>query len=53
MQASPYDLSAYGERPVAIETSDGKAEYVSRQRELASRASVLRRRLVETCENVL
>ncbi len=53
MQASPYDLSAYGERPVAIETSDGKAEYVSRQRELANRASVLRRRLAETCENVL
>ena len=53
MQASPYDLSAYGERPVTIETSDGKAEYVSRQRELASRASVLRRRQVETCENVI
>jgi hypothetical protein len=49
MQASPYDLTAYGERAVAIETSEGKAEYVSRQRELADRASLLRRRLIEVC----
>ncbi|HEY7176370.1 MAG TPA: 3-methyladenine DNA glycosylase [Micromonosporaceae bacterium] len=53
MQASPYDLTAYGERAVAIETSDGKAEYVARQRALGERASVLRTRLIEVCEGVL
>ena len=53
MQASPYDLSAYGEPAVAIETAEGKAEYVGRQRELGARASVLRRRLVEVCEHLL
>lgn len=46
MQASPYDVSAYGLEPVTIETPDGKAEYVRRQREFAERAGVLRGRLV-------
>jgi hypothetical protein len=53
MQASPYDLSAYGEAAVAIETAEGKAEYVSRQRELGARAAVLRRRLIEVCEELV
>jgi len=35
MQASPYDVSAYGLEPVAIETPGGKAEYVRRQRGFA------------------
>lgn len=53
MQASPYDLSSYSERAVAIETSEGKAEYVGRQRELSERASQLRNRLIEVCELLL
>jgi len=53
MQASPYDLSSYGLEPVAIETADGKAEYVTRQRGFAERSAVLRRRLVEVCERLL
>lgn len=53
MQASPYDLTAYGERAVAIETHEGRAEYVSRQRELGSTASALRRRLIDLCEHLL
>lgn len=48
MQASPYDVSSYGLEPVAIETPDGKAEYVRRQRDFAERADVLRHRLVAT-----
>jgi hypothetical protein len=52
MQASPYDLAAYGLVPVAIETPDGKAEYVSRQRDLAVSAAVLRSRLIEVCEGL-
>jgi hypothetical protein len=50
MQASPYDLRAWGAEPVAIETADGKAEYVRRQRGFAARGQDLRRRLVEALE---
>ena len=53
MQASPYDVTTYGLDPVAIETPDGKAEYVARQRGFAERGNVLRLRLVEVCESVL
>jgi hypothetical protein len=52
MQASPYDLSAHGEAPVAVETADGKAEYVSRQRRFAERAAGLRTRLTDVCERL-
>ena len=37
MQASPYDLSAFDVPPVRIETAEGKAEYVERQRAFAER----------------
>ncbi|MET8907240.1 3-methyladenine DNA glycosylase [Micromonospora sp. NPDC004551] len=53
MQASPYDFSSYGEPPVAIETPEGKAEYVARQREFAQRAGRLRARLIEVCATLL
>jgi hypothetical protein len=53
MQASPYDVSSYGLSAVAIETPDGKAEYVRRQRVLATRTQDVRRRLVAVCEQVL
>lgn len=49
MQASPYDLTAHGHEPVAIETPAGKAEYVERQRALSERAAGLRESLVEVC----
>lgn len=42
MQASPYDVTAYGLEPVAIETPEGKAEYVRRQRGFAERSAGLR-----------
>src|SRR5664279_2710834 len=45
MRASPYDLSALGYRPVAIETAEGKAEYVAAQREFGRAAQLLRERL--------
>lgn len=47
MQASPYDCSSLGFEAIAVETSDGKAEYVRRQRELAKRATPLRQKLVD------
>jgi hypothetical protein len=53
MQASPYDLSSYGLPAVAVETPDGKAEYVRRQREVTVRAGVLRQGLLEVCERLL
>jgi len=43
MEASPYDLAEWGYSPVPIETSEGKAMYVTRQRALADRAQDLRR----------
>ncbi len=53
MQASPYDVSSLGERTVAIETVEGKAEYIARQRDFADRASALRTRLIDVCRTVL
>lgn len=46
MEASPYDLSALGVAPVRIETAEGKAEYVARQRGFTERSNDLRRRLL-------
>lgn len=46
MAASPYDLEDWGVEPVRIETADGKAEYVRRQREFADRANSLRQAIV-------
>ncbi|MFJ4160457.1 3-methyladenine DNA glycosylase [Microbacterium testaceum] len=47
MQASPYDLTDWGYAPVAIETPEGKAEYVVRQRALSERGQALRRAVVD------
>ncbi|QPK80162.1 3-methyladenine DNA glycosylase [Corynebacterium lizhenjunii] len=46
MEASPYDCRDWGFGVVPIETPEGKAEYVRRQRELARRATSLRRELI-------
>ncbi|WP_233491233.1 3-methyladenine DNA glycosylase [Blastococcus sp. TBT05-19] len=53
MRASPYDLSAHGYEPVAIETADGKAAYVTAQRGFAERGAVLRQRLIDVCDALL
>jgi hypothetical protein len=53
MAASPYDVSSYGVEAVAIETPEGKAEYVRRQRAFAGRAQELRARLLDVCDTVL
>jgi hypothetical protein len=50
MRASPYDLSGLGEAPVAVETAEGKAEYVAAQRMFAERGANLRRRLLAVCD---
>ncbi|WP_432565336.1 3-methyladenine DNA glycosylase [Kineococcus sp. SYSU DK003] len=53
MRASPYDVSSMGYTPVAIETPEGKAEYVRAQREFAGRADPLRAALVAVCDALL
>jgi hypothetical protein len=53
MRASPYDLRGLGWAPVAIETPEGKAEYVAAQRGFAARGAVLRERLLEVCRALL
>ncbi|WP_110589019.1 3-methyladenine DNA glycosylase [Microbacterium suaedae] len=47
MEAAPYDLRAFGIDPVRIETAEGKAEYVHRQRAFAERGNRLRRALLD------
>ena len=46
MQASPYDLRELGYEPVRIETPQGKAEYLERQRAFTVCSNALRRRLL-------
>ncbi|AWB87713.1 3-methyladenine DNA glycosylase [Mycetocola zhujimingii] len=46
MRASPYDVSPWAGDPVAIETPEGKAEYVRQQRAFADRSNALRHRVV-------
>jgi hypothetical protein len=46
MEASPYDLRELGYAPVPIETPEGKAAYLERQRVFAERSTALRRRLL-------
>lgn len=53
MEASPYDCRGHGFGVVAIETSEGKAEYVARQRALSERAKPIRDRLVSITEQAL
>jgi len=53
MRASPYDVSSMGYTAVAIETPEGKAEYVRAQKEFAERADPLRVALIEVCERLL
>lgn len=53
MQASPYDLTDLGIEPICIETPEGRAEYVDRQRQFMHRAEPLRERLLEGARAVL
>jgi hypothetical protein len=52
MRASPYDLSALGFEPVAIETAAGRAEYARAQAEFARRAAPLRAALIDVCRTL-
>lgn len=53
VQASPYDLSAWGTTSLDVETAEGKAEFIARQRDFVSRANALRVRLIHELDAVL
>ncbi|KRE61713.1 hypothetical protein [Nostocoides sp. Soil756] len=53
MQASPYDLRGLGYEPVPVETADGKAEYLERQRVFTRRSNALRARLLGVLDEAL
>jgi hypothetical protein len=53
MQASPYDFTALGYEPIAIETAEGRARYVEHQRNFAERGAVLRDRLIRHLRDAL
>ncbi len=53
VQASPYDLSAWGTPSLDVETADGRAEFVARQRAFTSRANALRVRLIAELDAAL
>jgi len=53
MRASPYDLTAFGYRPVPVETPAGRAEYARTQATLAGRSAPLRDRLITLCDMLL
>jgi hypothetical protein len=52
MRASPYDLAGLGYPPVRVETSQGRLEYASAQRDFAERAAPLRAALLERLEGL-
>jgi hypothetical protein len=53
MRASPYDFSAIGLKPIAIESSEGRAEYEAEQRRLSALAEPVRARLIAELERAL
>ena len=53
MQASPYDAREFGLKPIKIETSEGRKEYIHRQTDIYERSLPIRERLIEEYENVL
>jgi hypothetical protein len=53
MQASPYDLRALGHEPVRVETAEGRATYLERQRAFAERSNALRHRLLAVLDAVV
>jgi hypothetical protein len=53
MRASPYDFSAIGLKPIAIETAEGRGEYETEQRRLSALAEPVRARLIAELERAL
>jgi hypothetical protein len=52
MRASPYDLAEFGFEPIAIESADGRAQYVRLQREIARSAEPVRERVLRAYQRL-
>ena len=53
MEASPYDCRGLGFGVVPVETPEGKAQYVARQRALAAEAAPIRAKLLALLDALL
>ncbi|MGF1526445.1 MAG: 3-methyladenine DNA glycosylase [Candidatus Competibacterales bacterium] len=53
MRASPYDLTAWGLDPIAVETPWGRREYQAHQRRFYRAAQPLRDRLIQALEDLM
>jgi hypothetical protein len=53
VQASPYDLTAWDTPSLDVETPEGRAEFVARQRDFAAQANALRVRLIAELDAIL
>ncbi|WP_124053886.1 3-methyladenine DNA glycosylase [Arcanobacterium ihumii] len=52
MAASPYNCEAIGLKPILIETTEGKAEYIRAQQELAETARPIRAKVLDILSSV-
>jgi hypothetical protein len=52
MRASPYDLTEFEFEPIPIETTDGRAQYVRLQREIARSAEPVRQRVLRAYQRL-
>lgn len=53
MQASPYDATEFGLKPIKIETEAGRKEYVERQMEIYQNSQPIRHQLIEAYKEVI
>lgn len=53
MQASPYDSTEFGLKPIKIETESGRKEYVERQMEIYRISQPIRHRLIKAYKEVI
>lgn len=53
MRASPYDLRAFGQEPILIETKAGREEYISAQQTIMTQAQPLRQELADLYATLL
>lgn len=53
MQVAPYDLLELGVTPIRVETTEGRAEFASRQREFSARADVIRQQVITKLQGAL
>lgn len=53
MQASPYDATEFGLKPIKIETETGRKEYVERQMEIFRNSQPIRYQLIDAYKKVI